>query len=128
MRTASHTKKVTSAIITRNNKYIVSASHDGTVRIWYIQGRIQEAVLEGHTDSVTCVAITLDDKYIISASDDYTLRIWNLEKKDKEIAESVINIGASLNNIAFRDSKYIASRLPNNTVKVWKVSNQTLER
>ena len=121
-----HTKKVTSAIITRNNRYIISGSHDRTVRIWNIQERIQEAVLEGHTDSVTCVAISLDDKYIISASDDYTLRIWSLEEKDKGIAESVFIIGASLNNMVVRGSKYIVSRLANNTVKVWKVNKKNL--
>ena len=119
-----HAKRVTSAIITRDNKHIVSGSHDTTVRIWNIEKRIQETVLEGHTASVTCVAMILDDRYIISASDDYTLRIWSFEKKQDE---SILIIGTALSNIVVRDNKYIVSRLRNNTIRVWKFSKQSLE-
>ena len=38
--------------ITSDNKYIVSGGSDKTVRIWNLQDKTQEAVLQGHTDSV----------------------------------------------------------------------------
>ena len=40
---------VTSVAITSDNKYIVSGGHDKTVRIWNLQDKTQEAVLQGHT-------------------------------------------------------------------------------
>ena len=119
-----HTNRITSAAITRNNKYMVSGSYDKTVRIWNIQDKMQEAVLEGHTDSVTCVAISLDNKYVISASDDCTIRIWDLVKKDRKLAESALIVDISIKCIAARSNRYIVSSLPYNIVKVWKVSKQ----
>ena len=36
------------------------------MRIWNLQDKTQEAVLQGHTDYVNSVAITSDNKYIVS--------------------------------------------------------------
>ena len=41
---------VTSVAITSDNKYIVSGGCDKTVRIWNLQDKTQEAVLQGHTE------------------------------------------------------------------------------
>ena len=54
------------------------------MRIWNLQEKTQEAVLQGHTDSVKSVAITSDNKYIVSGGDDKTVRIWNLQDKTQE--------------------------------------------
>ena len=54
------------------------------MRIWNLQDKTQEAVLQGHTDSVISVAITSDNKYIVSGGNDKTVRIWNLQDKTQE--------------------------------------------
>ena len=54
------------------------------MRVWNLQEKKQEAVLEGHTGGIRCVVITSDNKYISSISIDTTLRIWNLQKKKQE--------------------------------------------
>ena len=66
-----------------NDIYIISGSMDGTIRIWNLLNKTQEAVLEDHNSSVTSVVVSCDNKYIISgAFFDDTIRIWNiLEKK-----------------------------------------------
>ena len=61
---------VYSVAITCDNKFIVSGSLDSTIRVWNLQERCQEAVLEGHTNSVNSVAITNDTKFIVSGSRD----------------------------------------------------------
>ena len=71
----SHFNGVNSIALTSDNKYLISAGHDKTVRIWNFPENRQEAVLEGHTDSINCVAITSDSKYIASAGQDNTVRI-----------------------------------------------------
>ena len=43
-------RSVNSVAITSDNKYIVSGGDDKTVRIWNLQDKTQEAVLQGHTD------------------------------------------------------------------------------
>ena len=61
---------VTSVAITSDNKYIVSSGGDSTVRIWNLQDKTQEAVLQGHTGCDQMLAITSDSKYIVSGGDD----------------------------------------------------------
>ena len=63
-----HTRQINSIAMTSDNKYIISGSHDKTIRIWNLLEKRQETVLEGHTSSVTSIAITSDNKYIISGS------------------------------------------------------------
>ena len=47
-----HTSSVTSIAITSDNKYIISGSHDKTIRIWNLLEKRQETVLEGHDGTV----------------------------------------------------------------------------
>ena len=70
--------------ITSDSKYIVSGGWDKTVRIWNLQDKTQEAVLQGHTGYVWSVAITSDSKYIISGGDDHTVRRWNLQNREQD--------------------------------------------
>ena len=44
---------ISSVAITSDNKYIVSGGDDKTVRIWNLQDKTQEAVLQGHTSRVS---------------------------------------------------------------------------
>ena len=55
------------------------------MRIWNIQDKTQEAVLNGHTVDVYSVAITSDNKYIVSGGWDNTVRIWNLQNRKQEV-------------------------------------------
>ena len=92
--------------MTRDNKYIVSASGDNTIIIWNVSEKTQETVLQEHTSSVKCVAVTSDNKYIISGSYDKTIRVWNLLKKRQETVlrgySSSVECLAVTINILFR--------------------------
>ena len=56
--------------MTSDNKYIISASSDKTIRIWNLLNERQEKVLRGHFSSVKTVAVTRGNKYIVSGSPD----------------------------------------------------------
>jgi WD40 repeat protein len=62
----------------------VSGSRDKTIRIWNLETKTQEGVLEGHTHYVRTVALTSDNLYIVSGSGDNTLRVWNLQTRAQE--------------------------------------------
>ncbi|OMJ76782.1 hypothetical protein SteCoe_23799 [Stentor coeruleus] len=79
-----HTDIVWGVDITSDNKLLVSASFDKTVRIWNLVNKAQEAVLYGHTDKVYRVFISYGNKFIVSRSEDKTLRIWSLLTKNTE--------------------------------------------
>lgn len=58
---------------------IVSASSDGTIRIWNLNKLIH--ILKGHKGGVLCMKF-LPDMRLISGCTDGRLRIWDLEKKE----------------------------------------------
>jgi WD40 repeat protein len=53
----------------------VTASADGTARLWNLSGE-ELAVLEGHTDWVWSAAFSPDGERLLTASDDGTARLW----------------------------------------------------
>lgn len=55
---------------------VVSASRDGTLRLWDLVAGAAVATLEGGTNEVTAVAALADGR-VVSASSDRTLRVWD---------------------------------------------------
>jgi WD40 repeat protein len=63
--------------VTVDGKQAISASSDGTLKLWDLATGEQRRTLKGHSNSVKAVAVTADGKQAISA--DNTLKLWNLE-------------------------------------------------
>ncbi|KAG2742038.1 WD40 repeat-like protein, partial [Suillus brevipes Sb2] len=71
-----HTQTVTSICLTPNERYIVSASTDYSVRIWDL--KTNQAVGDPllHDDEVFPVAISPNGKCIASAGIDKKIYVW----------------------------------------------------
>jgi WD40 repeat protein len=69
---------VNSVGFSNDNKYVVSGSHDNSVRIWSVENGEEMMKLEGHTSEVYSVGFSNDSKYIVSTSWDDTQRVWNV--------------------------------------------------
>src|SRR5262249_14941964 len=69
---------VTSAAFSDDDKQLVTASYDGTARIWDAKGGKEIAVLKGHTGFVTSAVFSGDSKRVVTASWDNTARIWDV--------------------------------------------------
>lgn len=64
---------------TPDGECVVSASGDGTLKVWDLDtGRVL-ATLEGHTSDVLGCAVTRDGQYVVSASADRTVKVWDLD-------------------------------------------------
>lgn len=74
-----HADVISQTVITPDSLRFVTASYDGTLRIWDTNTCRIICVLDGHTSAVTDVALTIDGQMCVSASNDRTLRIWNLD-------------------------------------------------
>ncbi|KAI9333764.1 hypothetical protein DFJ73DRAFT_963069 [Zopfochytrium polystomum] len=70
-----HAGPVRCASFSRDGRMVASASDDGTVKVWSVDGFCL-ATVEGHRAGVSAVAFLADDKSVVSGSRDGTVRVW----------------------------------------------------
>jgi WD40 repeat protein len=68
---------VTTAAFSPDDRRIVTASHDGTARIWDATSGSILHELKGHNGPITSAAISRDGRHIVTGSLDKAARIWD---------------------------------------------------
>ncbi|WP_224371639.1 nSTAND1 domain-containing NTPase [Hyalangium versicolor] len=58
---------------------IVTASDDGTARLWWTDNRSEPTVLKGHNGPVQSAAFSPDGQLVVTASQDGTARVWSID-------------------------------------------------
>jgi WD40 repeat protein len=103
---------------------LVSASYDGTIRIWDTEsGETLVGPLEPHDGWITSVAASPDGASIASASDDRTIRVFAAATME-EIREPLVGHEKGVNCVIFSPcSKYIISASHDLTIRVWDVES-----
>ena len=74
-----HAQPVRSCCLSSDDRFIVSASSDNTLKIWDVKSGDLLKTLHGHQGSVVSCCLSSDDRFIVSASEDRTLKIWDVE-------------------------------------------------
>jgi guanine nucleotide-binding protein subunit beta-2-like 1 protein len=69
--------------LSSDSRYALSASWDGTMRLWYLETGETTNKFNGHTNDVLSVAFSPDNRQIISGSRDKTIKLWNTIGKCK---------------------------------------------
>ena len=64
---------------------MISVSCDTTVKVWNLEEKTEEFILEGHTSYIFSVEISKDGMYLISGSADTTVKCEILKKKEKSL-------------------------------------------
>jgi WD40 repeat protein len=72
-----HTGRVHCAAFSPDGKRVVTASGDGTARVWDAATGARLAELVGHAGAVASAAFSPDGKQIVTASSDRTARVWD---------------------------------------------------
>lgn len=72
-----HREAVSEARFTPDGSRIVSASRDGTVRVWRVGERRGFPVLRGHTQSISPARFSSDETKVVTASQDGTARVFD---------------------------------------------------
>jgi len=71
-----HTDAVIGLAVSRDGKWLASASADKTVKLWNLTTGKAVRTFNGHTDKVWVVSFAPDGKAIASGSEDKSARIW----------------------------------------------------
>ena len=71
-----HRGWVLAAAFSGDGTRVVTASYDGTARVWRVDGDAPPAVLRGHQGPVRSAAFSPDGARVVTASEDRTARVW----------------------------------------------------
>jgi eukaryotic-like serine/threonine-protein kinase len=74
-----HTERVDSVAVDLSGRYAVSGGHDGTVRLWDLQTRLQKD-METHDGPVLSVGFTREG-YVLSAGENGRARLWDMKDR-----------------------------------------------
>jgi WD40 repeat protein len=118
-----HQDIVYSVSFSPDNRFIATASRDGTAIIWDKQGKYL-TTLSGHKGAIYSVSFSADSQYIATASADNTAKLWNLQGQElvtfKEHKGSVYNLSFS------PDGQYLATTSRDNTARLWNLKGKLL--
>ncbi|MCK4762284.1 MAG: NACHT domain-containing protein, partial [Candidatus Aminicenantes bacterium] len=70
-----HGNWVNSAALSGDNRFIVSAGYDKTVKVWDFESGKLLNTLKGHDNWVNSVALSGDNRFIVSGSSDNTVKV-----------------------------------------------------
>ncbi len=74
----THDDWVSDASVSDNGEFLVSASDDGTARVWSSRTAVPVAVLRGHRNEVTQARFGPGNR-LVTASRDHSVRLWALQ-------------------------------------------------
>ena len=72
-----HTADINSVAFSPDGRFVVTASGDGTARVWDAATGASLGELRGHSGSVNSASFSPDGKFIVTAGDDATVRLWD---------------------------------------------------
>lgn len=79
-----HDRGVRDISVDFEENYALSASDDGTLKLWDLSQSRCDGTLEGHTDRVTCCRLRIERDLACSASTDGTVKVWDLTAMQEE--------------------------------------------
>lgn len=118
--TYSHDGVILQLAFAANERFIVSASNDKTLRIWsYYTGELKRTLI-GHEEAVNTCAISPDSQIIASGSDDKTIKLWRFDHS--YAYQTFIGDKVAVNSLAFsNDGQYLISGGRDKTIKIWDI-------
>ena len=74
-----HDGDVTTISMSDNDRYVISGSDDGTIRLWDLDMGGEMRIFLTRSGKVTSVSLGVSNRYALSGDSDGTIRLWNVE-------------------------------------------------
>ena len=118
-----HSDKIESIVFSNNGRYLVSASHDRSVRIWNVRDRSTKVIpVIWGTSCFFSVVFSPDGRYIAGGNFDKSLWIWDSRKYT--LVAKWLGHRDSVRRIEFSpDGKSLISGSDDGTVKCWDMTS-----
>jgi len=118
---------VHSAVFSPDAMHVVTASEDGTARVWRTDGKGEPVVLKGHLDPVMNAGFSPDGRFVVTASRDKTARIWRWDSPGTEVTlrghdDAVLTAEFS------PDGTQVVTASEDGTARVWRADGQGTDR
>ncbi len=118
-----HKDNVRGASFSPDGQHIVTASEDGTARLWDLSGE-QLAELNGHKSIVNSASFSPDGQRLVTTSSDNTARLWDLSGKLLAVLKGHQNF---VNSASFSpNGHYLVTASDDKTARLWDLSSEQL--
>lgn len=113
-----HERSVVACVVRSDGRHLLSASADGSLRLWSIERSECIMVLREHRDEVTSCAMVSGGKAAISTSTDATTKLWNLDSGG--CTGTLTHDGQASTACAFiKDDQLFVVGFEDGTLRVW---------
>ncbi len=117
----AHDAPVMEAAFSEDGKSVISASRDGTIRLWRSdQG--EPRIVGRHDGRVESVAFSPDGRQVVSASDDHTARIWKADGTGQAEVLAGHNDWVRSAGYALPDGRKLLSASDDGTLRLWDLT------
>ncbi len=102
-----------------NNK-IISASHDGTIKIWDMETSQCLKSIPAHEEYIRCIHL-INNNQVVTGSDDDSIKLWDLNTGKN--LKTFKGHSAEINCIASISDSQILSGSTDNTMRIWDLKS-----
>lgn len=122
---SGHGDSITDILCVRSGTHVISASLDGTIRLWDLSNGSTIKSYSHEGDPVTCIAISDDERFLFSGHRNGHIVIWNMNTMMEEVCFR--GHDKSVSGIAFvPNSSVIASVSFDGSLKTWTISGDLI--
>ncbi|WP_076401501.1 nSTAND1 domain-containing NTPase [Insolitispirillum peregrinum] len=122
-----HEDRVTAASFSPDGKKVLTASYDGTARVWDLSSSPPTAIsLNGHKSAVGAASFSPDGRRVVTASDDNTARVWDLSAQTPTAIVLKGHTGDVTAASFSPDGRRVLTASYDQTARVWDLSDLTL--
>jgi WD40 repeat protein/formylglycine-generating enzyme required for sulfatase activity len=115
---AEHTGGVNAVCLGSDGRRALSASSDGTLRLWELESGRCVRTFEGHTGAVQSIGWSLGGRYALSGGVDGTVRLWEVSS-GRCLRTFEGHAGAVTSGVQSSDGRYALSGSADQTLRLW---------